>query len=157
MFHTRITSKIVRSNFLLNHQRIELCKRNYSGPVQGMVKKYGVLAFGVYSTLSFSVFCGCMYSITYMGIRQQDVNNLFNKVKETLGWEIKNEMVEERESTLLKILPASMRTTETVDFLTRVLLAMGMTKLFLPIKLPLVAFITPLLARRLTRMGYYKK
>jgi hypothetical protein len=122
-----------------------------------MVRQYGLLAFGVYSTLSFTVFCGCMYSITCMGINQNDVAGWFNKIRNVFGLPDQENANDEKDSVILKFLPPQLRDPETVGFITRVLLGMAMTKLFLPIKLPLVGIITPILARRLTKMGYLKR
>lgn len=54
----------------------------------------------------------------------------------------------------ISMLPEWMRNPATRQVLTNVLLAMAMTKLFLPIKLGITAAITPMVARKLRDLGF---
>ncbi|KAJ3017846.1 UNVERIFIED_CONTAM: hypothetical protein HDU68_011443 [Siphonaria sp. JEL0065] len=57
--------------------------------------------------------------------------------------------------SIFDFLPDSLKSEAVITLGTNVLLAMVMTKMFLPVKLTLVAFVTPVVAKRLRSMGFH--
>jgi hypothetical protein len=89
-----------------------------------------------------------------MGITQEDVSKIGNRIKEAVGMKISNEP--QTESTVWKSMPAWIKTPRNAQIMTNVLIAMGMTKLFSPIKIGITAAIVPGLGRRLKAKGWIK-
>ncbi len=129
--------------------------------IRQLTQDYGMLAVGVYAGLSFSTFCGCLYSVTYMGITQEDISKVWNRLRGAIGLETNSSQPkddgESTISTLWKKMPAWAQTPENSQRVTNVLLAMGMTKLFSPLKLAITAMIVPPLGKRLVAKGLLKR
>ena len=125
-----------------------------SSPGQ-LSKEYGLLTVAVYISLAFPTFLGCLYSITYLGVTQKDIKKIFEKVKTTMGIPPSPAASQSTstESHDWDWLPEWAQSESTINFLSNVLLAMGMTKIFAPIKIGLTAIIVPSLGRRLKAMG----
>ena len=122
-------------------------------------KEYGLLSIIVYSTLSFSTFCGCLFSISKLELTSKDFTNGLNKVRIAVGMdpvEIEEAPAEKEESRIYKHLPDWAKTEQAQRVATNVLLAMGMTKLFAPVKIGLTAMIVPSLARKLKSVGWMR-
>lgn len=94
-----------------------------------------------------------------MGVTQKDVKNVFEKIKTSLGFP------PSPPSPVVPVadadhnwdwLPEFARSEGFINFLSNALLAMGMTKIFAPIKLGLTAIIVPPLGRKLKAMGIIK-
>lgn len=110
---------------------------------------------------SFVFFCLCYASIAYFGF---DAEVLLRKVKKVREWAMGVSDDEDGVKVVVVEEPSSTTTTESSETkkpnsnltttASTILLAMGMTKLFLPIKLMLTAALTPLVARRLRRLGF---
>ena len=129
-----------------------------SSSMAQLSREYGLLAFAVYCSLAFPTFCGCLYAITYMGVTQKDVKKMFERIKNFFGFPPSSPppaapSASPEKSHNWDWLPEWARSEATIDFLSNCLLAMGMTKIFAPIKIGLTAFIVPPLGRRLKAMG----
>ncbi|KAI8897247.1 hypothetical protein BC833DRAFT_552863 [Globomyces pollinis-pini] len=119
-------------------------------------KEYGLLALGIYSIFSFSTFCGCYYYITSQNFTGKDLTKLFNKVRTFFGLETEKHEPTEPLHNRYDWLPAWTQDPTFVRISTNVLLAMGMTKLFAPIKIGLTALIVPGVSRKLKALGWIK-
>jgi hypothetical protein len=108
--------------------------------------KQSIAAFAVYSLLSFTIFLACFGIITYFGIDQHDLFKIFDYIKSIFGIAVTEHP--DYASSLVKNLPTRLSSPDTIKLLTRFFLAGLMTKLFIPLKLPLVGIITPLLMRK---------
>ncbi|KAJ3204520.1 hypothetical protein HDU82_005782 [Entophlyctis luteolus] len=145
-------------------------KENKSGKSGGgrfgeLVREYGPLSILVYAFFSSITFVSCLASIYAFGVDRATVKRWLDGVKRAVGFkpseEVKADEVPESgdngsksNNRLLDALPAVLKTDAVVTLATNVVLAMVMTKMFLPIKLTLVAFVTPVVARRLRVMGF---
>ncbi|KAJ3109167.1 hypothetical protein HDU97_008566 [Phlyctochytrium planicorne] len=126
-----------------------------------LFREYGPIAVGVYFTLSFTVFLICFTSITVLGVDAQTIGAIFTRIKGFLGFkkpekheQTSEEAREEEEKTLVRFLPEFMQNPWLITVVTNVLLAMAMTKLFIPIKVGVVVAVTPAVAKRLRAMGF---
>ncbi|KAJ3328662.1 hypothetical protein HDU76_009529 [Blyttiomyces sp. JEL0837] len=101
-----------------------------------------------------------------MGIDKDTIMGVINKAKSFIGLKTKPHHEEKAENQeelaeakkdaagVFKYVPEVFKSPSVLTFMTNVLLAMAMTKLFLPIKLTVVAFVTPTVAKRLRAMGF---
>ena len=90
-------------------------------------------------TISLSVFCCCFASISFFDIDSNKISEWTYNAKKAMGWDAeKPDHVEDTKLT----------------WGAQVLLAMAMSKLFVPVKLGLAAALTPFLARRLRYFGF---
>jgi hypothetical protein len=110
------------------------------------LREYGPVSVGVYVTLTFTFFSASLASITLLGVDMQKIQNVFDRMRETVGLQ----KAPTKDSNDLSWLPEWFRN----PIVTQVLMAMALTKLFLPIKLGLTAFLTPMVARRLRSLGF---
>ncbi|KAI9099523.1 Sucrase/ferredoxin-like-domain-containing protein [Phlyctochytrium arcticum] len=128
--------------------------------IKSLTREYGPIAVAVYLTFSFSTFLLCLGLISTYEIDAAKLSEVFTTLKSYLGIaapspsEVEEE-AEPKQSELFNLLPERFRTPEVRAGATMVLLAMAMTKLFLPIKLGLTAAVTPLVAKRLRTMGFH--
>lgn len=120
-----------------------------------MIKKYGIAAFAVYSALSFTIFVACFSIITIVGIDQQNLFKIFDYIKSIFGFAVTEHP--DYVSSLAKHLPSQLSSPDTIRLLTRFLLAGVMTKLFIPLKLPLVGILTPILLRKVNSFKIRRK
>ncbi|KAI9204539.1 uncharacterized protein BJ171DRAFT_504582 [Polychytrium aggregatum] len=132
--------------------------------IKTLMREYGLLAIGVYFTFSTILFISCFISINFLGVDAAMVQSIFDKIKSTLGLHVETpeerqlrvEKERDEEATGIKaIVSAWIKNPAILTLAGNVLLAMAMTKLFIPLKVPLVAFVTPIVARRLRAMGYH--
>jgi hypothetical protein len=122
-----------------------------------LAREYGPVAVVVYFGLAFPTFCGCLYAITYMGVTKDEIQAVFDKIKTALGIPLsaKEEVKPGVDSNhSWDWLPAWAKTEQATTIATNILLAMGMTKLFAPIKFGLVGMIVPPLGRFLKSRGW---
>ncbi|KAJ3186621.1 hypothetical protein HDU85_007441 [Gaertneriomyces sp. JEL0708] len=129
-----------------------------------LTREYGPIALCVYLTISFMTTCACFAAITLLGIDEKQIKSVFNTIKSFLGFPPPPELAvtspagEEEPSDAGKSwtqwMPEWMRNPTTQKTLTNILLAMAMAKLFVPIKVPLAAYLTPGVARRLRSFGF---
>ncbi|KAJ3019709.1 hypothetical protein HKX48_001865 [Thoreauomyces humboldtii] len=137
---------------------------------KSLSREYGPIALGVYLSLSFMTFCACLTSITVLGVDQAQISGWWKTIKTTLGFPPAPGSGSESEASSMEpsdrdaaaaeakgwsaMLPEWTRNPSTRHMLTSVLLAMGMTKLFLPVKLAITMAITPMVAKRLRSFGF---
>ncbi|KAJ3213454.1 hypothetical protein HDU67_002878 [Dinochytrium kinnereticum] len=125
-----------------------------------LFREYGPIALLVYASLSFTVFLICFSSITFLGVNQQTIQSLFTYIKTLLGYPAsppsKSDSTEEEEDrkSITRFLPSFLQSPWVITVGTNVLLAMAMTKLFLPFKLGVVVAVTPTVAKRLRALGF---
>ncbi|KAL2917807.1 DUF1279 superfamily [Polyrhizophydium stewartii] len=149
------------------------------GGINGLLREYGAVALGVYFSMSFLVFCCCFASITFLGINETHIARVFAQLKRLVGLGTKpdgeapvsaggRDSAEEASSaasssaereqaerkSVLDWLPEWARNPTVVRIGTNALLAMAMTKLFVPIKVAITAAIVPSVAKRLRAMGF---
>jgi hypothetical protein len=117
-----------------------------------LTRKYGPLAVAVYATMSFSVFLICFGTITYMDVDAVHVTRQLMDLKTRIGFP--SSPSSDTPSTFQNWFSGN---PTLVKLGTNAVLAMAIAKLFIPVKLGLVAYITPRAARRLTAMGFYSK
>ncbi|KAI9088311.1 hypothetical protein DFS34DRAFT_561096, partial [Phlyctochytrium arcticum] len=116
---------------------------------KSLTREYGPIALAVYCTLTFLTFCACFTSISAFDIDAKTIKGYLIQAKSWMGYppstdpDAVEQVVEPPKESWLDQLPIARET------LTHILLAMGMTKLFVPVKLGLTAGITPIVARRL--------
>jgi hypothetical protein len=127
-----------------------------------IARQYGSLAVGVYFTLSFSTFMVCLSTVYFAGITQKDVSRLFQKIKGFFGIEPSKPKENGKDeegflSGILKSLPEWAQHPKIIDLGTNVLIALGMAKLLIPVKLTITAAIVPSVARYLKRLGYMSR
>ncbi|KAJ3158860.1 hypothetical protein HDU86_002548 [Geranomyces michiganensis] len=130
---------------------------------KSLMREYGPIATGVYLSLSFLTFCACLTSIVVLGIDEAQIKRWFAMVRSAVGFppasddskaiEIADD-VNTEPTFWAKITPEWMRSPTTRHAITTVLLAMGMTKLFMPVKLGITAAITPFVAKKLRSFGF---
>ncbi|KAI8910890.1 hypothetical protein EDD86DRAFT_203866 [Gorgonomyces haynaldii] len=138
----------------LQHQLLQ--KRHASG-LSTLVRDYGTVAVGTYLTMSFTFFCGCLGSIYFLGVTSEDVKGVFDKLWGFLGYEpSKSSDSDSWFSKLVEKLPEWAKTPQVMDATTNILLALGMTKLFVPVKLAITASIVPSVARFLRARKWIK-
>ncbi|KAJ3035100.1 hypothetical protein HDV00_004322 [Rhizophlyctis rosea] len=129
---------------------------------KSLTREYGPLALATYLTMSFLTFCACFASITFFGVDQARIQAALDYVKAALGFHVptpeerqQKEQEETKESAKwLQYLPEWTKDPAVRTVLTNVLLAMAMTKLFMPIKIAITAAIVPSVARKLRSMGF---
>ncbi|KAI8845479.1 hypothetical protein BC829DRAFT_399478 [Chytridium lagenaria] len=126
-----------------------------------LFREYGPIALLVYAALSFTVFLICFSSITFLGVNQHTITTLFTRIKTLLGFKPApptdddyDEEVQKDKKSILRFLPEFLQNPMVITVGTNILLAMAMTKLFLPIKLAVVVGVTPTVAKRLRGMGF---
>ncbi|TPX66625.1 hypothetical protein SpCBS45565_g04347 [Spizellomyces sp. 'palustris'] len=137
-------------------------KRSYSTQprdFKSLTREYGPIAVGVYLSLSFLTFCACLTAITAFGIDEAQIKGWFDKFRSMVGFPPSptptNPDTEPNTETNDKTyLPTIFQNPTTRQTLTTILLAMAMTKLFLPIKLGITAAITPFVAKKLRNLGF---
>ncbi|TPX61263.1 hypothetical protein CcCBS67573_g08943 [Chytriomyces confervae] len=154
-------------------------KRDFSekkepGKMSSMIREYGPLAIGVYFFFSSITFVCCLSSIYFLGVDREMILRWVHNAKVAIGLESeakaedsitaaesKSAPVKDNEDTteggkksFFDFLPEVLKTEAVLTLGTNVLLAMVMTKLFVPVKLGLVAVVTPVVARRLRAMGF---
>ncbi|KAJ3409943.1 hypothetical protein HDV05_004165 [Chytridiales sp. JEL 0842] len=132
-----------------------------SSKLKSLTKEYGLLSVLVYFSISLVTFTICFTSITFLGVDKETVFGLLHKAKEMIGIASAHPpaptvVVEDAEGNgkWTDYLPEFLKTETAVNIGTNILLAMAMTKLFLPIKVTVVAFLTPWVARRLRAAGF---
>ncbi|KAI9338376.1 hypothetical protein DFJ73DRAFT_847964 [Zopfochytrium polystomum] len=134
---------------------------------RALTREFGPIALGVYLCVTSVFFVGCLTSIYVIGIDRDSILAVLKRAKALVGLSDKKkdaeEAAEEAENkkhikegarSFMDVLPDWLKTPAVQTLATNVLLAMAMTKLFLPIKLTIVAFLTPTVARRLRSMGF---
>ncbi|KAI8821649.1 Sucrase/ferredoxin-like-domain-containing protein [Fimicolochytrium jonesii] len=133
---------------------------------KSLLREYGPIATITYLTLSFMTFCACLTSIMVLGIDQKQIKTAFRKIKEFLGFHPADPEPELRAADALndetakeptwweRHMPEWLKNPATHAMLTNILLAMAMTKMFLPIKLGITAAIVPTVAKKLRSMGF---
>ncbi|KAJ3292190.1 hypothetical protein HK104_005515 [Borealophlyctis nickersoniae] len=129
---------------------------------RSLSREYGPIALGVYLTLSFITFCGCFISITVLGIDSAQIRAALDYVKAKLGFHVPTpeeraaEDSEDKEESRkwVTYLPEWAREPAVLTTSRNVLLAMAMTKLFMPIKLGITAAVTPAVAKKLRNLGF---
>ncbi|TPX47824.1 hypothetical protein SeLEV6574_g02429 [Synchytrium endobioticum] len=132
--------------------------------LRALMKEYGPIAVGVYCVLAFIAFWTCFVSIRFFGIDEDKVQTVFDYIKKLLGMNVKS--AQEKAAEALERAKEAQEREETksgfrkfisspafTSFATTFLLAAAMTKLFLPLKLAITAFATPIVARRLRASG----
>jgi hypothetical protein len=126
-----------------------------------VVRQYGWIALGTYSTLSFVTFSSCLAAIQVLGIDQKDVYKVVNYLKKSIGvhpstpaQETKLDPKEPKK--VVSYLPEWFNNPTVIKVTTVILLASAMTKLFTPIKIAITVAILPTVAKTLRRMGYIK-
>ncbi|KAJ3110347.1 hypothetical protein HDU96_006681 [Phlyctochytrium bullatum] len=140
-----------------------------------LFREYGPIAVMVYFALSSTVFLICFSSISFLGVNEQTVMSIFSRLKSLVGLgsnqktaadgsqvemtdaDFAAEAEKDRkadEKSILRFLPAFMQSPWIITVGTNVLLAMAMTKLFLPLKVGVVVAVTPTVAKRLRAMGF---
>ncbi|KAJ3175975.1 hypothetical protein HDU87_005640 [Geranomyces variabilis] len=130
---------------------------------KSLMREYGPIATGVYLSLSFLTFCACLTSIVVLGIDEAQIKRWFALVRSAVGFppavdakpvaEVAEDATSEP-TFWAKITPEWMRSPTTRHAITTVLLAMGMTKLFMPVKLGITVAITPFVAKKLRSFGF---
>lgn len=113
--------------------------------------EYGPISVGVYLTLSFTVFCCCLASIQILDIDAQSLKSVFDRIKGAFGYE---SSPNPSPSEPITWLPEWAKSPAVQSVGTKVLLAIGMTKLFVPLKVGMTAAITPMVAKKLRAMGF---
>ncbi|KAJ3191053.1 hypothetical protein HK101_008137 [Irineochytrium annulatum] len=130
-----------------------------------MIREYGPIVVVVYFILSTTTFIICFSSITFLGVNEHTIMAVLDRAKAILGFKTKLPTEAETEaadasdrkeekSFLLRYLPEPLQKPWLITVLTNVLLAMAMTKLFIPIKVGVVLGITPSIAKKLRSMGF---
>eukprot|EP00842_Homolaphlyctis_polyrhiza_P002529 jgi/Hompol1/3277/HPOL_003197-RA len=138
-----------------------IARRSYASSSQGvvnLVRDYGTVAVVVYFTLSFTVFWLCFASITFLGVNETHISAAFNYVKSFVGIKPADKAVEDAsdakpEKTILDMLPEWAKSPLVLRVGANMLLALLMTKLFIPIKVGITAAIVPSVARRFRAWG----
>lgn len=162
LFHRPRIFPFIKSNpKSLNIKAFSTATTNKKSSFAELTREYGLLSIVVYSSLALPTFCGCLYAITYMGVTQKDISQAFNKIKSFFGIPVTsppppNQTIPPADVHFYHWLPDWMKTEQAQNLMTNALLAMGMTKLFSPIKFGLTALIVPPLGRRLKMAGWIK-
>ncbi|KAJ3035089.1 hypothetical protein HK097_004293, partial [Rhizophlyctis rosea] len=132
---------------------------------RSLAREYGPLALTVYLTMSFLTFCACFASITFLGVDQTKIRAALDSIKQTLGFhvptpteiaarEAESQLEQKESAKWMQYLPEWTRDPAVRVHMTNFLLAMGMTKLFMPVKLGITAAVVPGLAKKLRGMGF---
>ncbi|KAJ1553008.1 hypothetical protein HK405_009249 [Cladochytrium tenue] len=148
-----------------------------------LTREYGPIAVAVYAVLSTCTFIICLTSIYLLGIDKNTIFDLVHRAKALLGFHHDPAHPDSTESAaedtasaaaaassstdqadagtaagtstgVVAYLPDWLKSHAVLTLATNVLVAMAMTKLFIPVKLTIVAFVTPAVARRLRAMGF---
>ncbi|KAI8619920.1 hypothetical protein BC830DRAFT_1101904 [Chytriomyces sp. MP71] len=126
-----------------------------------MIREYGPLALGVYAFFSSITFVCCLSSIYFLGVDRAMILDWIHRAKSLIGMQSKDTNNQDSDDTatggknsFVDFLPQFLKTDAVLTLGTNVLLAMVMTKLFMPVKFALVAGVTPMVARRLRSMGF---
>ena len=90
-------------------------------------------------SVSFTTFCLCLSSITFFQLDINKIQDLLYKTKKMAGWHPD---------------PPQQVDNSAASWTSQILIAMAMTKLFVPIKLGITAALTPILARKLRYYGF---
>ncbi|KAJ3070217.1 hypothetical protein HDU98_006735 [Podochytrium sp. JEL0797] len=130
--------------------------------INQLVREYGPVALMVYAFFSTLTFVSCLTSIYVLGVDRKTIMHWIHRAKEALGFKTNEKDEEEEEKamedapkkSLFDFLPAGLKSEAVLTFGTNMLLAMVMTKMFLPVKLTLVGLLTPTVAKRLRSMGF---
>ncbi|KAK5665667.1 hypothetical protein BDV3_006722 [Batrachochytrium dendrobatidis] len=130
--------------------------------IRFLLRQYGTVALGTYMVLSFTVFCGCLTSITFLGIDETHIATAFNYVKSLVGIQPDSSIplsdTDPAESKKMfesmTWLPEWARSPDMIRIVTNVLLAMAMTKLFTPFKIAITAATVPSIAKRIRSMNF---
>ncbi|KAI9352168.1 hypothetical protein BDR26DRAFT_1003175 [Obelidium mucronatum] len=133
-----------------------------------LMREYGPLSILVYAFFSSITFICCLSSIYFLGVDRRMILDWIHRAKQMVGLEAerteaekqKQEQQDEEDTTeagkksFFDFLPEPLKSEAVITLGTNVLLAMVMTKMFLPVKVTLVAFVTPMVAKRLRSMGF---
>jgi hypothetical protein len=119
--------------------------------IRELTRKYGPLAVAVYATMSFSVFLVCFSTITYWDVDTVQVTRQLMDLKTRIGFPSTPSDAPSPFQNWFSENPTLAKLG------TNAVLAMAIAKLFIPVKLGLVAYLTPRVAQKLTRMGFYSK
>ncbi|KAJ1344502.1 hypothetical protein BSLG_000026 [Batrachochytrium salamandrivorans] len=133
--------------------------------IQSLLREYGPLALGVYLTLSFTIFCCCLASISFLGIDESHIAAAFAYLKGWVGYtqeadaaqtEVASPAADKDQaiSTAISWLPEWAQSPAAIRIGSNILLAMAMTKLFMPLKIAITAAIVPAVSKRARSMGF---
>ena len=110
-------------------------------------------------SLSFTIFCCCYASITLLGIEAQTVADVLSSIKSHIpglssdSKEAMGSINPHPEPPHTKSSPTNQNTL-WMNIGANLVLAMAMTKLFVPIKVGLTAYLTPRVAKKLRSLGF---
>ncbi|KAJ1343717.1 hypothetical protein BSLG_001698 [Batrachochytrium salamandrivorans] len=133
--------------------------------IQSLLREYGPLALGVYLTLSFTIFCCCLASISFLGIDESHIAAAFAYLKGWVGYTQEADAAQTKVvspaadkdqaiSTAISWLPEWAQSPAAIRIGSNILLAMAMTKLFMLLKIAITAAIVPAVSKRARSMGF---
>lgn len=123
------------------------------GTIARLTREYGRIAVFVYTTLTFTVFVCCYLAIASFGVDVHDVLEKFHGLREVFGWNTTD--ADREQATQAKQNQDDSEKVKPPFFSwTNWLLALALTKVFVPVKLLLTTAITPTVARILRARGW---
>ncbi|KXS15927.1 hypothetical protein M427DRAFT_56233 [Gonapodya prolifera JEL478] len=114
------------------------------GKFQNLIREYGLIGAFVYATTTFVLFSANYLFIQYSGV---DVTPILDKFKEIKGWLTGTAPGDEPQEGDLVEKSADNGKPRPLFNLTTMFMAMALTKVFFPVKLPFVLTVTPYIAR----------
>jgi hypothetical protein len=120
------------------------------GTMSRLVREYGRIAFVVYGALTFTTFCCCYLSIVYLGVDVHALLHKFHNLRHSAGL---GAITDAEQTTMNQVKDEKGKERNFFSWQTW-LLALAMTKVFVPVKLGLTAAFTPTVAKILRQRGW---
>jgi hypothetical protein len=107
-------------------------------------------------SLSFTIFCCCYASIALLGIDAQSLKGLLSTVKSHIPGLSSTDPKESNSTPTLPQENSGNNKDDTIwmNLGANLVLAIAMTKLFVPLKVGLTAYLTPKVAKKLRSLGF---
>jgi hypothetical protein len=130
---------------------------------RSITRKYGVVAVGVYLSISFTVFCSILGSMTFMNISPHDIQSFLYRIKSSIPFlhssqdldkeeeQVRQEAEQAQHEGILGWIHSQLESSnpEMVQFMTNAVLAMAVAKLFSPIKLAITVLVLDLVGNNI--------
>jgi hypothetical protein len=134
--------------------------RHFSGQ-KTMWKQYGGIALTVYFSISFTLFCCTLTAVSLLDITADDTAHALERIRAFLGisQSVKQQAENEGPGLIQRLvhkLPEWAQSEGTIKLLGNSLIALGITKLLIPVKLGITAAIVPKIVKTLKRSGHIK-
>lgn len=125
------------------------------GTIARLTREYGRIAVVVYSCLTFTVFVLCYVAVASLGVDVHWILEKFHELRANFGWN-RTESEREQSASVKKSQDdsAEAKTKPAFFSMANWLLALALTKVFVPVKLLATTAITPSIARILRARGW---